>query len=87
MNKTKPTPEQIQNVVMEVMDKSFYLKGKKRYWTDYFCKKDRKNFDTCIYSDGNEMETFLEYVRKDSEKYLILHPELISEFTKEKTND
>ena len=87
MNTTKPTPDQIQNLVMEVMNHSRYLQSKGRYWTDYFSFRDRENFQTCIVSEGNEMETFLRDVRRDSKKYLTLHPELISQFNERPNNN
>ena len=87
MNTTKPTPEQIQNLVLEVMNHSKYFPVKERYYTNYFSMRDSDNFQTCIVSEGNEMETFLRDVRRDSKKYLTLHPELISQFNERPNNN
>ena len=87
MNTTKPTPDQIQNLVLEVMNHSKYFQVKERYYTNYFSMRDSINFPTCIVSEGNEMETFLRDVRRDSEKYLTLHPELISQFNERPNNN
>ena len=87
MNTTKPTPDQIQNLVLEVMNHSHYLQTKERYYTNYFSMRDSVNFKSCIVSEGNEMETFLRDVRRDSKKYLTIHPELISQFNERPNNN